>query len=160
MPLSGWSRRHRLTQDKEEEEWDGDFRNPPKPKHYWNAKKGWCRWCGGKITKTPTERRGKTQNLRKTWHEDCATHYMIIYHSREARHHVWRRDKGVCNSCGVQCTRRGWDLDHIKPLMEQKGVKKSKLDWSYYGLDNMQTLCKSCHKKKTKVDMENGRRRI
>ena len=66
----------------------------------------------------------------------------------------------MCNSCGVQCTRRGWDLDHIKPLMEQKGVKKSKLDWSYYGLDNMQTLCKQCHKDKTKIDMENGRRRI
>ena len=39
-------------------------------------------------------------------------------------------------------------------------MKKSKLDWSYYGLDNMQTLCKSCHKEKTKVDMEKGRRRI
>ena len=59
-------------------------------------------------------------NTRKTWHEKCATQYMIIYHSGEARKHIWLRDKGKCKGCGKQCTRRGWDLDHIKPLMEQK----------------------------------------
>ena len=79
---------------------------------------------------------------------------MIVYHSREARRHVWLRDRGKCNGCGKQCTRRGWDLDHIKPLMEQKGIKANKLDWSYYELNNMQTLCRPCHKKKTKQDMK------
>ena len=154
MPLSGWSRRHKLTHGKEKEEWDGNFRQPPKPDSYWTKKKGECRWCGKKITKTPTERRGKEINMRKSWHEDCATKYMIIYHSGEARRHVWLRDRGKCNGCGKQCTRRGWDLDHIKPLLEQKGVKKSKLDWTYYGLDNMQTLCKPCHREKTNQDIK------
>ena len=40
------------------------------------------------------------------------------------------------------------DKDHIKPLVEQKGVKEEDLDWSYYSLDNLQTLCKKCHRKK------------
>ena len=81
---------------------------------------------------------------------------MIIYHSGEARKHIWLRDKGKCKSCGKQCTRRGWDLDHIKPLMEQKGKTEKQLDWSYYWLDNMQTLCKPCHKEKTKQDRKNN----
>ena len=34
---------------------------------YWTKKKGECRWCGKKITKTPTERRGKEINMRKSW---------------------------------------------------------------------------------------------
>ena len=38
--------------------------------------------------------------------------------------------------------------------MEQKGIKANKLDWSYYELNNMQTLCRPCHKKKTKQDMK------
>ena len=80
MPLSGWSRRHKLTHGKEKEEWDGNFRQPPKPDSYWTKKKGECRWCGKKITKTPTERRGKEINMRKSWHEDCATKYLSLIH--------------------------------------------------------------------------------
>ena len=120
--LSGWSRRHKLTHGKEKEEWDGNFRQPPKPDSYWTKKKGECRWCGKKITKTPTERRGKEINMRKSWHEDCATKYMIIYHSGEARCHVWLRDRG--NSCGKQCTQEGLGLRPYPTLLEQKGVKK------------------------------------
>ena len=28
------------------------------------------------------------------------------------------------------------------------------LDWSYYSLDNLQTLCKSCHRKKTNSEVK------
>ena len=94
----------------------------------------------------------KVHKTRKTWHQDCATDYMIIYHSGEARKHIWKRDKGRCNDCGKQCTRRGWDLDHVRPLLEQKGLKEDELDWTYYGLDNMQTLCRPCHREKTNQD--------
>ena len=88
-----------------------------------------------------------TINERRSWHEDCATEYMLIYHSKEQRAHVRKRDKGQCNHCGVKAGR--WDVDHIKPLWEQKGVSAEDLDMSYYSLDNLQTLCKKCHKKKT-----------
>ena len=152
MPLSKFGRRHKHTFGKKKEKWDGDFRKPPKPNSYYVQEKGICRWCGKKIIEN------KKHNTRKTWHQDCATEYMIIYHSGEARKHIWKRDKGKCNNCGEQCTRRGWDLDHVKPLMEQKGIKGNKLDWSYYKLQNMQTLCKPCHKIKTKKDMKNKKK--
>tara|TARA_B100001094_G_scaffold329513_1_gene392416 strand:- start:2909 stop:3364 length:456 start_codon:yes stop_codon:yes gene_type:complete len=150
MPLSRFGRRHKHTFGKKKEKWDGNFRLPPKPDSYYVQKKGICRWCGKKIIEN------KKHNTRKTWHQDCATDYMIIYHSTEARKHIWKRDKGKCNKCGKQCTRRCWDLDHVKPLMEQKGLKENQLDWSYYELNNMQTLCRPCHKKKTKQDMKNN----
>ena len=151
MPLSKFGRRHKHTFGKKKEKWDGDFRKPPKPNSYYVQKKGICRWCGKKIIEN------KIHKTRKTWHQDCATEYMIIYHSGEARKHIWKRDSGKCNNCGEQCTRRGWDLDHVNPLMEQKGIKGNKLNWSYYKLQNMQTLCRPCHKKKTKQDMRNNK---
>ena len=92
-----------------------------------------------------------TINERKSWHKDCATEYMLIYHSREQRAHVRKRDKNKCNHCGV--ISRKWDVDHIRPLVEQKHVKEEDLDWSYYSLDNLQTLCKKCHRIKTNSEV-------
>ena len=43
---------------------------------------------------------------------------------------------------------------HIRPLVEQKGVKEKDLDWSYYKLDNLQTLCKKCHREKTTSEVK------
>ena len=46
MPLTRWSRRHKKTFGKYDEEiWDGNFRQPPKPKSYYTKVKGQCRWC-------------------------------------------------------------------------------------------------------------------
>ncbi len=44
-------------------------------------------------------------------------------------------------------------IKHIK-----KGVKEKDLDWSYWSLDNLQTLCRKCHKEKTKTDTANARK--
>jgi 5-methylcytosine-specific restriction endonuclease McrA len=75
---------------------------------------------------------------------------MIIYHSREQRAQVFKRDSGVCNHCGKSSGR--WDVDHIKPLVEQKGVSEDNIDWTYYAMENLQTLCKKCHKAKSKSE--------
>ena len=146
MPLSKFGRKHERTFGKEKEEWDGDFRRPPKPEHYWTKVKGQCRWCGYMITNSDG-----SINERKSWHENCATLYMIIYHSREQRAQLRRRDGGKCNHCGVVGKR--WDVDHIKPLVEQKGLEAHELDWSYYLMDNLQTLCKKCHREKTNSEV-------
>ena len=68
MPLSGFGKRHERTFGKEKEEWDGDFRKPPKPDSYWTKTKGKCRWCGEMILN-----KDKTINERRSWHPDCAT---------------------------------------------------------------------------------------
>tara|TARA_R100000664_G_C2751326_1_gene138604 strand:+ start:1652 stop:2155 length:504 start_codon:yes stop_codon:yes gene_type:complete len=146
MPLSRFSRRHERTFGKDKEEWDGDFRKPPKPDSYYTKIKGQCRWCSNMIVNDDG-----TINERKSWHEECATEYMIIYHSREQRAQLRKRDKGVCNHCGKYSHK--WDVDHIKPLVEQRGVKEEDLDWSYYSLDNLQTLCKPCHRLKTNSEV-------
>ena len=73
MPLSRFGRRHKHTFGREKEEWDGNFRKPPKPDSYYVSEKGICRWCGDKIIENDVH------NTRKTWHEKCATQYMIIY---------------------------------------------------------------------------------
>ena len=149
MPLSRWSSRHEKTfGKKKKEKWNGDFRNPPKPKHYYTKTKGNCRWCGNVILNEKED----TINTRKSWHEDCATEYLLIYHSGEQRAQLWNRDEGICNKCGYFDLH--WEADHIRPLVEQKGVKEKDLDWSYYGLDNLQTLCKKCHREKTTSEVK------
>ena len=94
MPLSRFGRRHERTFGKEKEEWDGNFRIPPKPDSYYTKIKGQCRWCGNMIVKEDG-----TINERRSWHEDCATEYMLIYHSKEQPAHVRKRDKGQSNHC-------------------------------------------------------------
>ena len=148
MPLSRWSSRHKKTfGEKKKEKWDGNFRLPPKPDSYYSKTKGCCRWCGTAILNEDG-----TINTRKSWHEDCATEYLLIYHSGEQRAQLWNRDKGICNHCGKFDLK--WQADHIKPLVEQKGVKEEDLDWGYYKLENLQTLCKKCHRLKTNSEVK------
>ena len=117
MPLSRWSSRHKKTfGEKKKEKSDGNFRHPPKPDSYYVQTKGSCRWCGNTILNEDG-----TINTRKSWHEDCATEYLLIYHSGEQRAQLWNRDKGKCNHCGCEDVK--WQADHIKHLVEQKGVK-------------------------------------
>ena len=155
MPLSRWSSRHKKTfGEKKKEKWDGNFRHPPKPDSYYTQTKGHCRWCSKVILNEDG-----TINTRKSWHEDCATEYLLIYHSGEQRAQLWNRDKGICNHCGKFSM--SWQADHIRPLVEQKGVLEEDLDWSYYSLDNLQTLCKSCHRKKTNSEVKlKGKRKV
>ena len=89
VPLSRWSSRHEKTFGKKrKEKWNGDFRKPPKPKHYYTKTKGNCRWCGNVILNDKED----TINTRKSWHEDCATEYLLIYHSGEQRAQLSDRD--------------------------------------------------------------------
>lgn len=53
-----------------------------------------------------------------------------------------RRDNWQCVKCGAK-TRL--EVDHIIPLRDQLNLA--------YDLDNLQTLCASCHTKKTRIDI-------
>lgn len=84
---------------------------------------------------------------------------------------VFKRDKGVCALCSIDCTLGLQQLTHaplcvLAPLMERFGLKsfdhlKHKRIWDMdhikpvvegggsCGLDNLRTLCKPCHKRET-----------
>jgi 5-methylcytosine-specific restriction endonuclease McrA len=118
-------------------------RKPPLPPHFDCTPVGTCRWCNQAIGLTRT---GKESRAR--WHPACVKEYQLMFWPSEARKVVWKRDKGVCRSCGTQCERRnhGWHLDHIQPLIEAQG------DLTFWQLPNLQTLCVPCHKAKTALE--------
>lgn len=120
-----------------------------------------CRWCKKEVPKR-----------RRTMCSDaCADEISIRRSGAIARARVFDRDGGKCAACGLDTLRvwglvselesvmeraRGiyvhavlgipygrtcvWDVDHIKPVEEGGGA---------CGLENLQTLCIWCHKKKT-----------
>lgn len=128
---------------------------------------GWplCRWC---LKRAPTKR-------HRWCSQECMDEYYIRSSPPFARMKVWERDKGVCAACGVDSAKeyvceelkeinekpepyktmhttdlveRGystghlWQADHIKPVCEGGGA---------CGLENLRTLCTSCHKKETSI---------
>ena len=46
------------------------------------------------------------QSTQEKVGEECATEYLLIYHSGEQRKQLWNRDKVKCNHCG--CEGRTW----------------------------------------------------
>ena len=157
MPFRRWSSKHRktfgITREEEKKKHGKNYRVPPKPDSYYTNVKGCCRWCGDMII-----REDETINYRRSWHPKCLEEYLFIYHQPETRKHIWIRDGGKCAYCDKAATKGRWQLDHIRPLWEQKGVKEKDLDWSYWSLDNLQTLCRKCHIEKTKTDTANARK--
>ena len=91
------------------------------------------------------------RNMRSSWHPDCSEEYLMLYNSKHIRKYIRKRDYAECNECGEYDPR--FQIDHIKPLYEQKYKTSDKVDWSYWDEKNLQTLCRPCHKKKTKTDM-------
>lgn len=69
-----------------------------------------------------------------------------------AKRAIHVRDKGKCQMCGFfSVKRRDFDLDHIDPLFE------SHQDVRYWLEENLQLLCKPCHKEKTREDVRKWR---
>jgi len=137
------------SRDFDEQTFENDFRYPPKPDSYYDVKeKGVCRWCENIIN----DERG-ARNMRASWHPDCSDDYLMLYNSKHIRKYIKKRDYAECNECGEYDPR--FQIDHIKPLYEQKYKTSDEVDWSYWDEKNLQTLCRECHKKKTKTDMGN-----
>ena len=138
------------TLGKKEREFDyhkEDYRYPPKPDYYYDVKeKGQCRWCGSMIKNNL----GQINN-RASWHPECSEKYRMIYDTAYIRKYIRKRDYGECNWCGEYDPR--FHIDHIKPLYEQKGLPSEEIDFKYWDERNLQTLCRKCHKEKTKDDM-------
>lgn len=50
---------------------------------------------------------------------------------------IWKRDGGICADCHMRVER--YDVHHIMPIRD---------GGTLFALDNLQTRCRSCHKKK------------
>jgi RNA-directed DNA polymerase len=59
---------------------------------------------------------------------------------------VLERDDYLCQRCGIRVTSRSAEVDHKRPYRRYKSTINAN------NLDNLQTLCVSCHKQKTKSD--------
>lgn len=98
-----------------------------------------CCGCGQELT-----------GRKKRWaSEECqriaVTQYFIIKGDTQViRRHLELRDNSICASCGNISD--DWEADHIIPVYKGGGGCT---------LDNFQTLCKKCHKHKTKEDLSN-----
>lgn len=98
---------------------------------------GLCRCgCGVKLTGRKT-----------SWaSENCSGKALNHFHVIQGvgsiiRQQLFRRDGGQCCNCGKVCAEDEWDADHIIEVKNGGGG---------CGLENLQTLCKTCHKAKTK----------
>jgi 5-methylcytosine-specific restriction endonuclease McrA len=85
---------------------------------------------------------------RANWHPSCLEEYKVIYWPGYSRKAVFRRDRGVCCDCGMDCQTTGhaWEMDHDRPLFEANG------DISFWKLPNLKTRCGDCHSLKTAAE--------
>lgn len=89
-----------------------------------------CCWCGVEVT-----------GRRQSWCSDaCVLDFKATYYRApdwQIKRAIFERDRGVCAMCGEQS--HSWEADHI-------------LEWAEGGrtnLQNLQTLCRTCHKSKS-----------
>ena len=60
------------------------------------------------------------------------------------------RRKNFCESCGAKAVA----VDHIRPFNEQKGDRLR----YFFNMDNLQSLCKSCHARKSQSEKSRYKR--
>ncbi len=63
------------------------------------------------------------------------------------RKDVLKRDRYTCQICKTRLKKKFLDIDHIIPVNMAKHR-------NHFDKENLRTLCKSCHKSKTKLDRE------
>lgn len=85
------------------------------------------------------------ENRRHYCSEKCMDEFNRNNNWFFVRKDVLRRDKYTCSICKQRLKKRYLDVDHIIPL-QMGGQLFDKL--------NLRTLCKECHKAKTKLDRE------
>ncbi len=113
--------------------------------------RGLCRLCGAEVPK------GKLTFCGVA----CVYRWKLQTQPAFVRQEVFKRDKGVCAACGLDTmygvlrprargTGRLWQADHVVPVAEGGGL---------CGLDNYQTLCRTCHTEKTAAQTARKRER-
>jgi len=122
---------------------DSDY-FPAKEKLETTRRKGFCMICQIPLVK------GEKNSGRK-YHRDCWEKWFGQFRPpmlwAELRERALNRDKHTCVICGNHPseTSDGLIVDHIKPIA---------LGGEEFDMNNLQTLCTKCNKKKTFYDMK------
>ncbi len=94
---------------------------------------GRCFFCGKELS-----------GRRRSY---CSDEHRRVYYSRfnwgNVRGRIWERDKKTCVQCGVSVGFYDAEIDHIQAIF---------LGGTYWDYFNLRTLCKTCHKRKTRQD--------
>ena len=83
------------------------------------------------------------KGFRKYCSHSCRQEFLRNHWWPLIREFVLERDKHICSICNKRKRDTKLDVDHIIPI-------KQKID--PFNKDNLRTLCKECHKAKTKLD--------
>lgn len=137
--------------------------------------RGSCQWCAGEI-RYPDSHKRAGEIDKRNWHPECVEKYRVATQSQAQREACLKRDQGRCARCGVLAVgirfRRGqtvymqgyqtgeycrvwpvrddrWDADHIRPLWSAPADMTLADRGLWFGLENLQTLCRPCHKSKS-----------
>jgi 5-methylcytosine-specific restriction enzyme A len=93
-----------------------------------------CRSCGNLVSK----------GRRSYCSEEC----MLSFNRNNSwfwvRKDVLKRDKYKCSICKKRFRKKELDVDHIIPV---------RIGGDLFDKNNLRTLCKICHKAKTKLDL-------
>jgi RNA-directed DNA polymerase len=93
-----------------------------------------------------------TQDMKLGREELPSESYWTGYEARpgmaDLRPLILERDEYICQICGVKVTDQTAEIDHIRP------VRRFKRPIDANSPDNLWTVCKSCHVKKTKSDQQ------
>ena len=93
--------------------------------------KGYCRWCGLPVT----------EKRRRFWDSDCQLQFGLALNG------IMRpQGKCQCAECGV--TRVKMEKDHKLAIFIARRIGPKAVIASFL-LENMQWLCRACHKAKT-----------
>lgn len=94
-----------------------------------------CRNCENKIS----------EGRRHYCSQKCMEDFNRNNRWKFVRKDVLRRDKYRCSICGIRFKKSELDVDHIIPLQ---------MHGQLFDKDNLRTLCRECHRAKSKLDKE------
>jgi len=92
-----------------------------------------CRNCDNEVS----------QNRRHYCSIECMSEFNRNNSWYWVRKDVLQRDRYTCKICKTRKRKHLLDIDHIIPV---------RMNINYYDKQNLRTLCKDCHKAKTKLD--------
>jgi len=108
----------------------------------WRRDRGQCAGCGLMVVEVPIGWK-RAWPLLATYHQEAPPHVRFenLKPNSVPDYRSWY--------CGVEPIFAEWFADHIKPLWSRPADLPLDQREAWWGLSNLQTLCRACHDAKT-----------